>query len=66
MWLRGSKNTVSFALHEGLVYGGIDKYKKPNYKQILKQKEDELVDYFLYEMRKEPSEKAELPVMPIS
>ena len=40
----------------GLHWGINHKYKFDNYKQEIKKSEDELVDYFLYEMRKAPSE----------
>ena len=39
--------------------------KGPNYKEVIKQKEDELVDYFLYEMRKAPAAEASLAEMTI-
>lgn len=50
----------------GLHYGSISKYKFPNYKEELKKDEDKLVEYFLYEMRKEPAEQKEIPTMPIN
>jgi hypothetical protein len=40
-------------------------FKHPNYKQKIKDAEDNLVEYFLYEMRKAPAEQAELPLMPL-
>lgn len=40
-------------------------FKHPNYKADMKKKEDELVDYFLYEMRKAPAERDPIPEMPI-
>lgn len=41
----------------GLQYGMISQKKFYNYKQTIQDDEDRLVDYFLYEMRKAPSEK---------
>jgi hypothetical protein len=43
----------------------LNPYKFPNYKDTLKSEEDNLVDYFLYEMRKEPANAVELPEMPM-
>jgi hypothetical protein len=48
----------------GLHWGAL-KYKKfPDYKQTIRSQEDELVDYFLYEMRKAPMKKEEIHAMP--
>ncbi len=49
-----------------LTLGPLTQKKYPNHKEDLKQKEDELVDYFLYEMRKEPVEQQEIPAMPLN
>ena len=38
----------------GLQYGLLNHRKFPNYKESLKKMEDELTEYFLYEMKKEP------------
>ena len=48
------------------MYGSLIIRKGPNYKETIRQKEDELVDYFLYEMRKAPAEQPKLPDMPIN
>ncbi len=48
----------------GLCYGPIGQSKFPDYKETLRKTEDELTDYFLYEMRKEPSAEKEYPPMP--
>ena len=40
----------------GLHYGFMNPYKFENYKEKIRNDEDELAEYFLYEMRKEPVE----------
>ena len=45
-----------FIIILGLQYGLLNHKKFPNYKEELNKLEDELTDYFLYEMRKEPQE----------
>jgi len=47
------------------LYGPTANKKEPDYKIKLKQVEDGLVDYFLYEMRKAPVEEKERQIMPI-
>lgn len=49
----------------GLHWGIINKKKFENYKEKIQKEEDELVDYFLYEMRKAPVKEQELPNMPL-
>jgi hypothetical protein len=50
-------------LIKGLQYGLLNSKKFPNYKEELRNLEDDLTDYFLYEMRKEPQEvKYESPL----
>ncbi len=49
----------------GLNYGPLGQGKFPNYKETLRTKEEELTEYFLYEMRKEPGLEKEFPTMPI-
>jgi hypothetical protein len=49
----------------GLHWGSLTNKKFDNYKEQMKKEEDELVDYFLYEMRKPPSEEKELNSMKI-
>lgn len=48
----------------GLHWGALNNQKFPDYKQKIKSDEDDLVDYFLYEMRKAPLKQAEIPAMP--
>lgn len=48
----------------GLHWGALKNKKFPDYKQKIRADEDELVDYFLYEMRKPPVKRAEIPSMP--
>ena len=48
----------------GLQWGALNNQKFPDYKQKIKSDEDELVDYFLYEMRKAPIKQKEIPAMP--
>ncbi len=43
----------------------INRFKSNNYKEEMKKQEDNLVDYFLYEMRKAPAEEVALPDMPL-
>jgi hypothetical protein len=50
----------------GLLNGTLNRGKFPNYKETLNNEEDKLVDYFLYEMRKEPTEEAKIPPMPFN
>ena len=40
----------------GLHYGFMNPYKFENYKEKINKDEDELAEYFLYEMRKQPIE----------
>ncbi len=49
----------------GLNYGPIDQRKFPNYKETIKNEEDRLTEYFLYEMRKEPQQEKPIPEMPL-
>ena len=49
----------------GLNYGPLGQTKFPDYKQKLKNVEEELTQYFLYEMRKEPAPERKYPDMPI-
>ena len=48
----------------GLHWGALKNNKFPDYKEKIRSDEDELVDYFLYEMRKPPVKKEEIPSMP--
>jgi hypothetical protein len=48
----------------GLQHGLLNYKKFPNYRENLKKLEDELTDYFLYEMKKEPLARQYTP-MPI-
>ena len=48
----------------GLNYGPLGKDKFPDYKNSLKKTEDELTEYFLYEMRKEAAPEKELSNLP--
>ena len=50
----------------GLLYGTLSQNKFPNYKEKIKNEEDELTEYFLYEMRKEPLPEKEYPPMPMN
>jgi hypothetical protein len=50
----------------GLQWGSLNYKKFDNYKQKLKEEEDKLVDYFLYEMRKPPVEGEKLEPMPLN
>ena len=47
------RRITKYQLHWGINH----KYKFDNYKNEIKKSEDELVDYFLYEMRKPPTDK---------
>ena len=47
----------------GLHWGALRNRKFPDYKEKIRSDEDELVDYFLYEMRKAPVKRAEIPAM---
>ncbi len=49
----------------GLNYGPLGQTKFPDYKDTIKSKEDELTEYFLYEMRKEPAPEKQYPSMPV-
>jgi hypothetical protein len=49
-----------YGLHWGLTPKKFD-----NYKEQMKKEEDELVDYFIYEMRKPPSDDKEIISMKI-
>jgi hypothetical protein len=49
-----------------LLLGPLTQKKYPDYKEDLKNQEDALVEYFLYEMRKEPVEQKEIPLMPFN
>jgi len=49
-----------------LLLGPLTQKKYPEYKDDLKKQEDDLVDYFLYEMRKEPFAQKEIPPMPFN
>jgi hypothetical protein len=49
-----------------LLLGPLTQRKYPDYKEDLKNQEDELVEYFLYEMRKEPAEHKEIEPMPFN
>jgi hypothetical protein len=49
-----------------LNYGPLTQRKYPDYTDDLKKQEDALVEYFLYEMRKEPVEQKEIPLMPFN
>lgn len=48
----------------GLHWGALRNKKFPDYKQKIRSEEDELTDYFLYEMRKPPVKRDEIPAMP--
>ncbi len=48
----------------GLHYGALNNRKFPDYKEKIRSDEDELVDYFLYEMRKAPSKNTDMVAMP--
>lgn len=43
--------------------GVMSSLKFPYYKEKLQKEEDQLVDYFLYEMRKSPLKREEIPKM---
>jgi len=47
----------------GLHWGALRNRKFPDYKQKIRSDEDELVDYFLYEMRKAPLKRPEIAAM---
>ena len=49
----------------GLQYGPINQRKFPDYENSIKEEEDKLTEYFLYEMRKEPGPEKTYPDMPI-
>jgi hypothetical protein len=49
----------------GLNYGPLGQNKFPDYKETLKKTEDQLAEYFLYEMRKEPAPEKQYPPMPV-
>jgi hypothetical protein len=49
----------------GLVYGTLSQKKFPDYENNLKEEEDKLTEYFLYEMRKEPVPDKNYPEMPV-
>lgn len=50
----------------GLHWGSLNYKKFDNYKQKLKEEEDKLVEYFLYEMRKPPVEADKIEPMPMN
>ena len=49
----------------GLHWGILNQHKFDGYKELIKKEEDELVDYFLYEMRKAPVEEEPKQKMPL-
>ncbi len=50
----------------GLQYGPLDQDKFVNYKETIRNEEEKLTEYFLYEMRKKPVEQKEIPEMPLN
>lgn len=50
----------------GLHWGSLNFRKFDDYEKILKEEEDKLTEYFLYEMRKPPLEKEVVSDMPLN
>lgn len=48
----------------GLHWSILNPNKVYNYKKMIQEEEDNLVDYFIYEMRKKPAEAAKLDEIP--